>query len=142
MNTITYQPLLAEARTQHPSLFFQFLLNSTLFFVLNIKEENQLSNNLVRLRFLTLSMPTFITLLFCLCAGIHALDLTFQLENTGVAFLDPSYSPNPERPASAAITLDRARTDVRIVEDDVTFRCGGLGDGAPEAPIFPEFVRE
>ena len=39
------------------------------------------------------------------------------------------------------LAVNRARTDVRIVEDDLEFRCGSLKADASAAPRYPIYVR-
>ena len=58
----------------------------------------------------------------------RGLERTLVLNNVGLAYDVHNFA------------LVKARLDVRIVQDGLEFRCGGLVPTASRAPTFPQFV--
>ena len=71
------------------------------------------------------------SLLACLAflfTNVLAMERTMILNNVGIGYHAHTF------------TLDRARTDVRIMQDNLEFRCGGLAESASDATTYPIFV--
>ena len=64
-----------------------------------------------------------------LFTGVFAMEKTLVLNRAGITYDVHN------------LVLDRARTDVRIVEDELEYRCGGLTADTSVAPRYSVYVR-